>query len=599
MKKWLTVGLIVSLSSGIPGAGAKTASEFGSEWQSLGFGLYIHYGIKTFDKSAGNDTELIKPSAFRPKRVDAQQWVKVAKAAGAKYVYLTVKHEYGFCLWDSEDCEYDIGSSPARKLDIIGDLIAACEAEGIKMGIHYSIADFFNEGALRKKGLVSPAYFDVIKRHVRELHTTYPGISIHRFDWASRISIEQRRELHELIGTLNPDCLVNTSLWPKKTGDMFEFRSPGLPEGGIIPRELFATIPKTKMWMWEPGCNLTPPMAVYRQFCEAKRNSANFSVGVAPDRSGRIPKDQLKILGELKKLIAETPPVAAAPRKTPKVSDGGMDRHSQEQLKKLKSLYESGLISKEIYDEKQRELVASLLAGGGSSSPVVQGSVNLKDGLVLCFGFNESSSFRISDESGFENHGKVRGAQWTKEGRIGGAYRFDQKKRTNGIRVEDSDSLDCTSVTVAAWIKTDDVGSGWTRIVDKDWKRGYNLTMCGTMLNKEKSTQWHGKAVFEFSDKRWIGTKRKVADGKWHYIVGTYGEGVARIYVDGKLDGEKKLNNGGPVKINDIDLMIGNRNPQHEKEQEPNAFDGLIDEVRIYNRVLNSREVVALFELNE
>jgi len=595
MKKYLVAGLIMAVAAVVPEVQAKTAAEFEKEWESLGYGLYIHFGIGTFRDPGDKPTELIRASKFNPRKVDVKQWAEVAKATGAKYVLLTVKHEYGFCLWDSEDYEYDIGDSPARKLDILGDLIAACKPEGIKVGIHYSLPDFYNEEEFRKKGEIPEQLFEIIKQQTEELHKTYSEIAIQRFDWGNRLSNAQRRELHSLVEELNPDCIVS-STWAKKVGNEFQYPSPGLAEGSFIPKEKWATIPRTKTWMWEPEYKMAPAVNIYRQYKAAKKNGANFVVSVAPDRSGSIPQDQLRVLDEITNMIAENAAVPA-PQKKVTASGASADRKYQEQLKKLKELYDSGLITKDIYDEKQKELIASLLEGVGGSVPPVQRSVDLKDGLVLHLSFNEESRTKTADESGMGNYGRVHGAKWVKAGRIGGAYRFDQEEETDGIMVRDSDSLDCKAVTVAAWIKTDDIGPGWARIVDKDWEFGYCLGMGGTM--PDGAERWLGKSMFEFSKNRWVASNRQVTDGKWHHVVGTYGDGIARYYVDGKLDSEKKIQNSEPIMVNDIDLAVGNKNPDHEDDSQTNAFDGLIDEVRIYNRVLNPSEITALFKLNQ
>jgi hypothetical protein len=377
------------------------------------------------------------------------------------------------------------------------------------------------------------------------------------------------------------------------------------------------TVPKTKTCMWKADCELTPAVTVYRKYLTAKKDGANFCLSVAPDRSGTIPQNQIDVLFAVKKMIDDQvqPDPVPTPKKETKASGGGVDQPYQEQLKELRSLYETGLISKEIYEGKQKEILDAMMTGTAGSTlkvqakadsvptgdagpaPEVQGNVNLKDGLVLHLGFNEDAS-TAADDSGHNNHGKVKGAEWTKDGRIGGAYRFDQKRRHHAVIVKDSDSLDCTAVTVAAWIKTSDAGSGWTRIINKNWEKGYCLSMCGLLWNtKENADRWFGKSVFCFSYNRASFTKGIVADGEWHHLVATYSDGVARIYVDGKLDGERKLENGNPIQMNDIDLVIGNNEQNEKKDSTTNAFDGLIDEVRVYNRVLNQDEVTALFEL--
>ncbi len=219
-------------------------------------------------------------------------------------------------------------------------------------------------------------------------------------------------------------------------------------------------------------------------------------------------------------------------------------------------------------------------------------------GLVLYMPFNEPpEGATVKDYSGHENHGVLQGAEWVQEGRIGGAYRFKLKDENNRIVVKDSASLDCTSVTIAAWIKTDNVGSGWSRITDKDWEYGYNLTMGGTM--PDGAIRWHGKAMMEASGKGWVATKERIADGHWHHLVGSYENGAMRIYIDGKISSRRNPPEAkGPLLINEFDLSIGNCRPGYKEEgvDQPYAFDGLIDEVYIFNRALTESEAIELFK---
>lgn len=71
------------------------------------------------------------------------------KRSGAKYVVLTSKHHDGYCLWDNKEADQSWGrpwnstnSGPMR--DLLGELTKAVRNEGIKMGIYYSLYEWFN-----------------------------------------------------------------------------------------------------------------------------------------------------------------------------------------------------------------------------------------------------------------------------------------------------------------------------------------------------------------------------------------------------------------------------------------------------------------------
>ena len=57
-------------------------------WEELGFGMFIHFGMSTFDGDEYSKGDK-KPSLYNPDKLDADQWVGVARDAGMKYAVLT------------------------------------------------------------------------------------------------------------------------------------------------------------------------------------------------------------------------------------------------------------------------------------------------------------------------------------------------------------------------------------------------------------------------------------------------------------------------------------------------------------------------------
>ncbi len=88
-------------------------------WQEARFGMFIHWGLYAIPagewKGETNHAEWIRTTAqipledydkfideFNPVKFNAEEWVKMAKNAGMKYIVITSKHHDGFCLFDSE-----------------------------------------------------------------------------------------------------------------------------------------------------------------------------------------------------------------------------------------------------------------------------------------------------------------------------------------------------------------------------------------------------------------------------------------------------------------------------------------------------------------
>lgn len=327
------------------------------DWDKNEFGIYIHYGLSTFAPKDG------KPEDFKVRRIDTKNWAKAARVFGAGYICLTVKHEQGFCLWDSVGYEQDIGSSPAENVDLIGETIKACKGEGILFGVHYSVPDRFNEGRIKFNGAVPPKYFETIMQHALELLDRYPEIAYIKFDGAKRLSDQQRFELYDLIKTVRPECVVNLGTWkwnnPMRMG--VSSVPSGLPTGVYCPTE--ACISVVKGWGWKEGYVLVPEDTLYKGYVMARESGASFLVNLAPDQDGDIASDQLRALSELEREIQRNPvpltKVNKAAPSSPKTGSGGGEY--EQKLKKLKSLYEQGMISKEVYEKKQEELLDAAL----------------------------------------------------------------------------------------------------------------------------------------------------------------------------------------------------------------------------------------------
>jgi hypothetical protein len=193
----------------------------------------------------------------------------------------------------------------------------------------------------------------------------------------------------------------------------------------------------------------------------------------------------------------------------------------------------------------------------------------------------------VLDASGAGNHGRVEGAQWVPEGRFGGAYRFRITNLTDRIVVPNSDSLNSEYVTVAAWIKSPDSDGFWNRIVDKDWRKGYSLSLGGDYNGK-----WsRGKLCLEVQGDA-IGSDQTLGDDRWHHVAATFDGKFFRMYVDGK-EKSQPAGNSKPISNNNWDLCIGNSLVDYGTGEFV-AFDGLIDEVRVYNRALSADEIKAL-----
>ncbi len=294
---FLPVSPIRSVAADAP-ATAETPS---APEPSFKFGLYLHFGVATF--AHAGETGEIPAERFAPTALDVRSWVHAAKLAGMTYAVLTAKHTSGFCLWASKVDDYSVAHSP-YKGDIIADFIAACKAEGILPGLHYSIPDAHIEGSVRARGAVSAPYFNIIKQQITELFTTYPDIRVQTFDVSARLSPDQYAELRATILSLDPRCVFIDNA-----------HDPRLVSASVI-----------NGWMWSAQAELLPAQQLFTRYNQAFAASQPFLLGVGPDASGKIPSDQMTVLMQVKDLIAQSPaPAPAAENPSPPAAPVTLD----------------------------------------------------------------------------------------------------------------------------------------------------------------------------------------------------------------------------------------------------------------------------------
>ena len=217
----------------------------------------------------------------------------------------------------------------------------------------------------------------------------------------------------------------------------------------------------------------------------------------------------------------------------------------------------------------------------------------LQSGLVLYFSFDSFGKVEgqniIPDDSGNGNDGLLMGGKLSR-GRFGKALNCNAKNKTDGVLVKDSNQLDLDAVTITAWIKTSLRDGRWERIIDKNWKSAYNLCIGGT----HQGQSWPDKLAFECAGNSLI-SSTSVVDGKWHFVAGSYNGQTAKIYIDGRLDIYRQNKKIVPMEHNNTDIRIGQLAVPEPPPYDEAYFDGLIDELRLYNRVLSDEEIRMLY----
>jgi len=204
-------------------------SEAQRKWLELKFGMFIHFGLNTFEgKEWGEGNTPL--SVFNPTDLNTDQWCEVAAEAGMKYMVLVSKHHDGFCNWHTKQTGYSIKNTPFKK-DLLAMLRKSADKYGLKLGVYYSLWD--RHEPLHDKD--EHAYVEFMKRQLHELLTNYGEMVELWFDgfwkkqqsgwkdetgaWIGQESFMQawRNEgafrwemdhLYQYVKSLQPNCIV-------------------------------------------------------------------------------------------------------------------------------------------------------------------------------------------------------------------------------------------------------------------------------------------------------------------------------------------------------------------------------------------------------
>jgi hypothetical protein len=203
--------------------------------------------------------------------------------------------------------------------------------------------------------------------------------------------------------------------------------------------------------------------------------------------------------------------------------------------------------------------------------------------LVAWWRFDEDSGHMAADSSDSDFIGTLKGdPKWqSSTGKFGGALEFDGEG--DCIEVDNESSFDFVDeITVTAWVNITTVPGKWTAIVTKG-NSAWRLT---TRSNERK---FHFAITGVGLGSSWIHGEKEVSAGKWHHVAGTYDGANIHLYVDGVEDPASPVAYDAGLITNDFNVCIGGNSEKPER-----CWNGLIDDVQIYNYALSQQEVSAI-----
>ena len=316
-------------------------------WRDARFGMFLHWGLYAIPAGKwtdhANHGEWIRTTAqipretyakfqdqWDPTNFDADAWARMAKDAGMKYIVITSKHHDGFCLFDSEVSEWDVGDAP-NKRDIMRELSDACRRHGLKFCTYHSIMDWHHPDYLPRRSWETDrstdgADFDRFERYlhaqVTEVITRYrPAVMWFDGEWEKTWTHERGLRLFELCRELAPEMIVNNRVDVHRQGmagfsdneeAVGDFDTPEqeIPATGLPGIDWESCMTMNGHWGWNAAdTRWKSAKDLIRNLIDIASKGGNYLLNVGPRADGTFPDQaisRLTAIGEWMRVNGES-----------------------------------------------------------------------------------------------------------------------------------------------------------------------------------------------------------------------------------------------------------------------------------------------------
>ncbi|MFN8138783.1 MAG: alpha-L-fucosidase [Fimbriimonadales bacterium] len=317
-------------------------------WREARFGMFIHWGLYSILagewKGSKGHAEWIRETAhipvgdyegllaqFNPVKFDADEWVKMAKNAGMKYIVITSKHHDGFNLWDSPFTNWDVMNTPFKR-DILKELSDACKRHGVIFCTYHSIMDWHHADYLPKRswegetwreskvdGAIAadhkPNFDNFVKYLSDEVRTIIqkyqPRVMWFDGEWESTWNHSYGKPLYDLCLKTDPRIIVNNRVDVFRAGmegmttDEKAAGDFGTPEQTIPATGLPGVDWETCMTMngnWgynREDKNFKTTKQMVQMLCDIASKGGNYLMNIGPRADGTFPEESVQRLREI------------------------------------------------------------------------------------------------------------------------------------------------------------------------------------------------------------------------------------------------------------------------------------------------------------
>jgi len=334
MKRFFLIILIIPLifSCNIQEKKAPLTKEENLEWwKDARFGMFIHWGLYALPAGEWKGEKIPGISEwimlrgrisvaeyealakdFNPVKYNADQWVRLAKQAGMKYIVITSKHHDGFAMFHSNSNSYNIVDATPFDRDPLKELAEACQKHDLKLGFYHSQAQDWNHpggtyrgierGELHWDSIMVRVPLDTyieekVYPQVTEILTKYGDIAIMWWDTPIGMTEEAAKKLHTLL-ELQPGIIENNRLYGPWDGD-FSTPEQHIPPTGLDYNwEVCMTM--NSSWGYKHyDSNWKSTKTLVQYLTDIASKGGNFLLNVGPTAEGEIPQPSIERLEQM------------------------------------------------------------------------------------------------------------------------------------------------------------------------------------------------------------------------------------------------------------------------------------------------------------
>lgn len=328
---------------------SRTANK---KWfRNANYGLFLHYGLYSLlgrhewvqykEKIPVAEYARLKEQ-FTAENFDADYIASFAKDCGMNYINITTRHHDSFCIWDTDQTDFNSVNSPANR-DLVAELAEACEKHNLGLFLYYSHGrdwrhphapnnDEWGGSARPEYDPPEPSYkygqehdleiyLDFMNKQITELLTNYPTIAGIWLDGiATPLSGDYTKfkcqQLYDYIRKTHSHALISYKQGLLGTEDFFapEHGIPDDPDDqwhmgkiGEEPDKLIeictTMIENPVSWGYTRNASHKTAAQVWQQLEKAGRAGANLLLNTGPLPAGSIEKIDERRLREVGKRI--------------------------------------------------------------------------------------------------------------------------------------------------------------------------------------------------------------------------------------------------------------------------------------------------------